>query len=78
MQAGISYEKNQQKIGKTYKCLFDRLENGYFVGRTEYDSPEVDNEVRVNAKEHYIEIGKFIDIKIENAEAFDLYGVPVR
>jgi len=78
MQAGISYEKNQQKIGKTYKCLFDRLENGFYIGRTEFDSPEVDNEVRVDANKNYIEIGKFIDIKIEDAEEFDLYGVPVK
>ncbi len=74
LQAQISYEKNQEKIGHIYKCIFDRLENGFYVGRTEFDSPEVDNEVRVKAENNYIEIGKFINIKIESAEEFDLFG----
>ncbi len=75
LQAGISYQKNQEKLGKVFKCLFDRVENGYYVGRTEYDSPEVDNEVRVKQDGNYIEIGKFVNIKIEKAEEFDLFGI---
>jgi len=78
LQQQISFEKNQTKIGKIYKCLFDRKEGDFYVGRTEYDSPEVDNEVRVDAGKFHIEPGKFINIKITDAEAFDLYGEPVK
>ncbi len=76
LQQGISHELNQQKIGKTFKVLFDRKENNYFVGRTEYDSPEVDNEVLVDAKEtkNFIRIGDFANINITSASEFDLYG----
>ncbi len=76
LQSQISFGKNQQKIGKVYKCLFDRKEGDYYVGRTEHDSPEVDNEVWVDASKHAIEIGKFIEIKITDAQEFDLYGEP--
>ena len=75
IQEGISMEKNNHKIGKTFKVLFDRKEGDYFIGRTEHDSPEVDNEVLVKADANYIRIGDFANIKIERAEAFDLYGV---
>ena len=78
LQAQISFEKNQEKIGKTFKCLFDRKEGNYYVGRTEFDSPDVDNEVLVDAEKHYIEIGKFANIKIERAEEFDLFGSVVK
>jgi len=78
LQEQISFEKNQAKIGNIYKCLFDRKEGNYYVGRTEYDSPEVDNEVRVDADKFYIEPGKFLNIKITGAEAFDLFGEPVK
>lgn len=75
LQQEISYNLNQQKIGKTYKVLFDRKENDYFVGRTEYDSPDVDNEVLVKATEqNYVRIGDFADVKITEASDFDLYG----
>lgn len=77
LQEQISFEKNQEKIGKIYKCLFDRKEGDYYIGRSEYDSPEVDNEILVDATEYHIEIGKFVQIKIIDAEAFDLFGVPV-
>ena len=77
IQQEISYEKNVDKIGKTFKVLFDRKEGGYFVGRTEYDSPEVDNEVLVDANEHYVRIGDFAQVEIFDAEEFDLYGTPV-
>jgi len=74
LQQGISFEKNQEKIGKTYKVLIDKKDGGYFVGRTEFDSPEVDNEVLIDAKNDYATIGSFVDVKIDSAEDFDLYG----
>lgn len=74
VQEGISLALNQKKVGKTFKVLFDRKEGGYFIGRTEYDSPEVDNEVLVSAENTYIRIGDFAKVKITSAEEFDLYG----
>ncbi len=74
LQQGISWDLNQQKIGQTYKVLFDRKEGGNFIGRTEFDSPEVDNEVLVSATDTYIRQGHFAQIKINKAEEFDLYG----
>jgi ribosomal protein S12 methylthiotransferase len=73
LQQGISTELNQEKIGQTYKVLFDRKEGGYFIGRTEADSPEVDNEVLVPAQQ-YVRLGDFAHVKIDRAEEFDLYG----
>ena len=73
LQQGISMELNQAKVGKTYKVLFDRKEGDYFIGRTELDSPEVDNEVLVPA-EQYVRLGDFANVKIHKAEEFDLYG----
>ncbi len=74
LQSGISYQLNQQKIGKVFKTLFDRIEGDYFVGRTEFDSPEVDNEVRVKKENNYIRLGDFTNVHIEKADYFDLYG----
>ena len=65
---------NQERVGKTYKVLFDRKEGDFFIGRTEFDSPDVDNEVIVNAKEFYVRIGDFANIKITKADHYDLYG----
>ena len=76
IQGQISWELNQEKIGKTFRCLFDRKDGDYFYGRTEFDSPDVDNDVLVDAREHYIKIGEFIDIVIHEAGDFDLYGTP--
>jgi ribosomal protein S12 methylthiotransferase len=73
IQSGISFEMNQEKVGNTYKVLFDRAEGDYFIGRTEFDSPEVDNEVLV-PKDQYVRIGDFAHVKINRAEEFDLYG----
>ncbi|TDB60457.1 30S ribosomal protein S12 methylthiotransferase RimO [Arundinibacter roseus] len=73
LQQGISQELNQQKLGQTYRVLFDRKEGGYFIGRTEADSPEVDNEVLIPATS-YVRIGDFAQVKITSAEEFDLYG----
>lgn len=78
LQQGISAEINKSKVGKTFKVLFDRKENGYFIGRTEFDSPEVDNEVLVNAKDNYARIGDFAQVTITDAEDFDLYGTIVK
>lgn len=77
IQSQISFELNQQKIGKTYKCIFDRKEGNYFFGRTEFDSPDVDNDVVVNATKHYVQIGQFVNVLITSAGDFDLNGEPV-
>lgn len=75
VQQEISFSMNQKKIGQEYKVLFDRKEGGYFVGRTEFDSPDVDNEVLVQATENnYARIGDFANVKIDTATDFDLYG----
>ena len=77
IQSQISWEQNQSKIDKVFKCVIDRKEGNYFVGRTEFDSPDVDNEVLIDAEKHYVKIGDFADIKINEAQDFDLYGEPV-
>ena len=77
IQSQISWELNQEKIGKTFRCLIDRKEGNYFVGRTEYDSPDVDNEVLIDAKKHYVKIGDFVEVKIIDATDYDLYGEPI-
>ncbi len=74
VQQDISLELNQAKVGKQYKVLIDRIEKDHFVGRTEYDSPEVDNEVLITAKDEYLRIGDFVNVEIESAEEFDLYA----
>ncbi|MBL7929753.1 MAG: 30S ribosomal protein S12 methylthiotransferase RimO [Bacteroidia bacterium] len=74
VQEEISLKKNEKRIGQTLRVLFDRKEGDYFIGRTEFDSPEVDNEVLVDAKNNYVRIGDFARVKIEHAEAFDLTG----
>ena len=76
IQGQISFDLNQEKVGKTFKCIFDRKEGDYFIGRTEFDSPDVDNNVIVDATKHYLQVGQFIDIKITEATDFDLYGSP--
>jgi ribosomal protein S12 methylthiotransferase len=74
IQQTISTRKNAEKVGKTFKTLFDRKEGGYFVGRTEGDSPEVDNEVLVDAKKHFVRIGDFAEVRITEATEYDIYG----
>ena len=76
IQAQISWELNQEKIGQTFKYAIDRKEGQYFIGRTEFDSPDVDNEVLVDASKHYLKTGDFVNIKITDATEFDLYGEP--
>ncbi|WP_350287612.1 30S ribosomal protein S12 methylthiotransferase RimO [uncultured Croceitalea sp.] len=77
VQSQISWELNQARIGETYRCIIDRKEGNHFVGRTEHDSPDVDNEVLIDATKHYVKIGDFTTIKITDAADFDLYGEPV-
>jgi ribosomal protein S12 methylthiotransferase len=77
IQSQISWELNQEKIGKTFKVVIDRKDGNYFIGRTEYDSPDVDNEVLIDATEIYLKTGEYYDVKIHEAEDFDLYGTPV-
>ncbi len=74
LQSQISWELNQQKIGEVFKVVIDRKEGNYFVGRTEFDSPDVDNEVLINASESYLKTGEFATVKITAAEDFDLYA----
>ena len=73
-QSGISYELNQEKIGKTFRVLFDRIEGDYFIGRTEFDSPEVDNEVLVKKADGFVRLGDFAAVEITSADHYDLYG----
>ena len=74
IQQHISFDKNQAKIGETTRVLFDRKEGEYFVGRTEYDSVEVDNEVLIPAADNFVRIGDFAMIKITDATEYDLFG----
>lgn len=77
IQSQISWELNQQKIGQVFKIVIDRKEGNYFVGRTEFDSPDVDNEVLIDATSIYLKTGEFYEVKITEAADFDLYGEPV-
>ena len=74
IQSQISWELNQEKIDKEFKVIIDRKEGNYFVGRTQFDSPDVDNEVLINAKKSYIRSGDFVTVKTISAEDFDLYA----
>ena len=78
IQSHISWELNQQKIGQEFNVIIDRKEGGYYVGRTEFDSPDVDNEVLINAEEGYLRTGEFFTVKITGAEDFDLYAEVVK
>lgn len=77
IQSQISWELNQQKIGKQFRVLIDRKEGNYYVGRTEFDSPDVDNEVLISAEHGYLRTGDFYQVMIHEAEDFDLYGTVV-
>tara|TARA_B100000073_G_scaffold182377_1_gene150809 strand:+ start:134 stop:1432 length:1299 start_codon:yes stop_codon:yes gene_type:complete len=74
IQSQISWELNQNKIGKTFKVLIDRKRGRYYVGRTQYDSPDVDNEVLIEAKSNFLRVGQFVNAKIIDASDFDLYA----
>lgn len=77
LQSQISWDLNQEKVGQTFKCIIDRKEGQYFIGRTEFDSPDVDNEVLIDASKFYVKTGDFINVKIIDATEFDLYGEPI-
>ena len=77
IQSEISWEQNQKKVGKTYRCVIDRKQGDHFIGRTEIDSPDVDNEVLIDAKQYYLKQGDFTLVQITGATDFDLYGVPI-
>lgn len=77
LQSQISWDLNQEKIGHTFKCVIDRKEGQYFIGRTEFDSPDVDNEVLVDASKYYLKTGDFVNLKIIDATEFDLYAEPI-
>jgi len=77
LQSGISYDLNQKRVGKTMKVLFDRVEGEYFIGRSEYDSPDVDNEVLIKKAGSFVRLGDFSQVKINSADHYDLYGVLV-
>jgi ribosomal protein S12 methylthiotransferase len=76
LQSQISWDLNQDKVGQIFKCIIDRKEGQYFIGRTEFDSPDVDNEVLIDASKFYVKTGEFVNIKIIDATEFDLYGEP--
>ena len=77
IQAQISWDLNQEKIGQTFKCVIDRKEGEHFIGRTEFDSPDVDNEVLIDASKFYLKTGDFVMLKITDATEFDLYAEPL-
>ncbi|WP_394746800.1 30S ribosomal protein S12 methylthiotransferase RimO [Spongiimicrobium salis] len=77
IQSQISWELNQEKVGSTFRCLIDRKEGNHFIGRTEFDSPDVDNEVLIDASKFYLKQGDFVDLKIIEAADFDLYAEPL-
>jgi ribosomal protein S12 methylthiotransferase len=77
IQSQISWELNQQKIGKEFRVMIDRKRGNHFVGRSEFDSPDVDNEVLIDADKHYLSVGSFVNVVITKAEDFDLFAEPV-
>ena len=74
IQSEISYELNQEKVGQEFKVLVDKAEGDFFYARTEFDSPEVDNEVLIPVKDTYLRIGDFVNVKIDKADHYDLYA----
>ena len=75
IQSQISWELNQQKVGQVLKVMIDRKEGQYYVGRTEFDSPDVDNLVHISNVEAYLSPGTFVEVQIQEAADYDLYGV---
>ena len=78
LQQEISSTLNAAKIGNAYKVLIDKIDGEHFVGRTEYDSPEVDNEVLINTQNNYARLGDFVNVKVTDATEFDLIGEVVK
>ena len=77
IQSQISWEHNQSCVGKTFRCLIDRKEGNHYIGRTFMDSPDVDNEVLIDATKHYLKQGEFIQVLVIEASDYDLIGIPV-
>jgi ribosomal protein S12 methylthiotransferase len=77
IQAQISFDLNQKKIGKVYKCIFDRVDEEYFIGRTEFDSADVDNDVLISKDDYYVSLGDFVEVEIIDAGEYDLIGKPL-
>lgn len=77
IQSQISWEHNQSCVGKTFRCLIDRKEGNHYIGRTFMDSPDVDNEVLIDATKHYLKQGEFIQVLVTEASDYDLIGTPV-
>lgn len=77
-QSAISYELNQKRVGQELKVLIDKVEGDYYVGRTEFDSPEVDNEVLIDKSKTYLRMGDFVKVKIDSAEHYDLFATPIQ
>jgi ribosomal protein S12 methylthiotransferase len=77
IQQRISAELSDRKIGQTFKVIIDRIEGDYYIGRTEFDSPEVDPEVLIKAEGQKLEIGQFYQVKVDSADDFDLYGTVI-
>ena len=74
LQSQISWELNQNRVGQTFKVLIDRKRGNYYIGRTQFDSPDVDNEVLIDAKSNFLKVGEFVNVKIIDASDFDLYA----
>ena len=77
IQQEVSMNLNSQKVGKEFKVLIDRKEGNFFIGRTEFDSPDVDNEVLIDAAKHFVRQGDFVQVKVYEASDYDLYAEPV-
>ena len=77
LQQEISFQINTSKIGNIEKIVIDRIENEYYIGRSQYDSPEVDNEILILKENHDLSIGQFYEVRISGADYFDLTAVPV-
>ena len=77
IQQEVSMSLNGEKVGKEFKVLIDRKEGNFFIGRTEFDSPDVDNEVLIDASKHFVRQGDFVQVKVYEASDYDLYAEPV-
>ena len=77
LQKQISFELNEQKVGKTLKVLVDSENENVYMGRTEYDSPEVDNDVFIDKEKWRVPVGDFVKVEVTSAGLYDLFGVPV-
>tara|TARA_Y100001968_G_C19315730_1_gene696561 strand:+ start:891 stop:1133 length:243 start_codon:yes stop_codon:yes gene_type:complete len=78
IQSGISWKLNRDKIGKEFNVIIDRKSGNYYLGRTEFDSPDVDNEVLIDARTNYLKVGEFVKAKIIDASDFDLYAEVIK